>query len=246
VIVHYLIPRNLHDTTNPVIMSTSTGGGWTQLRTQARNLETQTETLFHTYSQYASSSNLPPKPTEDELRTESQLRDILSRRETLIAQLTRLLDSESALTSSALKQNNLSRHREILTQHQTELSRLKSGIASSRQKANLLTSVRSDIESYRASNPGQEEADYMLDERARIDRSHSVADTVLAQAYAVNESFGIQRETLARVQQRMVGVASQVPGINSLIGRIGAKRRRDGIILACFVAFCFLMLLWFR
>jgi Golgi SNAP receptor complex protein 1 len=86
----------------------------------------------------------------------------------------------------------------------------------------------------------------MLDERARIDRSHGIADTVLAQAYAVNENFGIQRETLASVNRRIVGAASQVPGINSLIQRIGAKKRRDGIVLAVFIAFCLIMLLYFR
>ena len=86
----------------------------------------------------------------------------------------------------------------------------------------------------------------MLDERRRIDNSHNIADSVLSQAYAVNESFGLQRETLANINRRIVGAASQVPGINSLIGRIGAKKRRDGIILAVFIAFCFLMFLYFR
>jgi len=85
----------------------------------------------------------------------------------------------------------------------------------------------------------------MLDERRRIDNSHTMADNVLSQAYAVNESFGLQRETLASINRRIVGAASQVPGINSLIGRIGAKKRRDGIILGSFIAFCFLMLLYF-
>lgn len=86
----------------------------------------------------------------------------------------------------------------------------------------------------------------MLDERARIDNSHGMADSVLSQAYAVNENFGAQRETLASINRRIVGVASQVPGINGLIGRIGSKKRRDGIILGSFIAFCFLMLLYFR
>lgn len=86
----------------------------------------------------------------------------------------------------------------------------------------------------------------MLDERQRIDNSHNVADSVLSQAYAVQENFGLQRETLANINRRIVGAASQVPGINSLIGRIGSKKRRDGIILGSFIAFCFLMLLWFR
>lgn len=85
----------------------------------------------------------------------------------------------------------------------------------------------------------------MLDERSRIDRSHNVADSVLSQAYAVNEQFGVQRETLSNVNRRIVGAASQIPGINSLIGRIGAKKRRDGIILGSFMAFCFLLFLFF-
>jgi len=227
-------------------MSASTGTGWVQLRQQARSLETQTETLFHTYAQFASTSNIPPKPTEDEKRTESQLEDILEKREALISQLSRLLDSESALTSSALKQNNLSRHREILSDHRRELSRLRSTITDARNRANLLSNVRSDIDAYRSANPSAAEAEYMLDERRRIDNSHSMADSVLSQAYAVNESFGVQRETLASINRRIVGAASQIPGVNSLIGRIGAKKTRDGIILASLIAFCVLMLLYFR
>ncbi|KAH0544072.1 hypothetical protein FGG08_001690 [Glutinoglossum americanum] len=227
-------------------MSSPTGTGWPQLRQQARSLETQTENLFHTYSQFATLPKIPPKPSEGEERVESQLQDILQRREALIAQLSRLLDSESTLTSSALKQNNLSRHREILQDHRRELHRLKTAISDARARANLLSTVRSDINAYRSSNPAAAEAEYMLDERRRIDNSHNMADSVLSQAYAVNESFGIQRETLASVNRRIVGVASQVPGINGLIGRIGAKKRRDGIILGGFIAFCLLMLLYFR
>jgi hypothetical protein len=39
----------------------------------------QTDALFHTFSQYASMSNIPAKPDEDEQRTEAQLEDILER-----------------------------------------------------------------------------------------------------------------------------------------------------------------------
>lgn len=168
-----------------------------------------------------------------------------SQREAYITQLSRLLDSESPLTTSALKANNLTRHREILLDHRRELIRLSSQINDARARANLLSNVRSDISAYRSSNPADAEAEYMLDERQRIDNSHSVADGVLSQAYAINEQFGVQRETIASVNRRIVSAASQVPGINSLIGRIGAKKRRDGIVLGSFIAFCFLMLLYF-
>jgi Golgi SNAP receptor complex protein 1 len=86
----------------------------------------------------------------------------------------------------------------------------------------------------------------MLEERGRLDRSHGVIDSVLSQAYAVNESFGLQREMLGSVQRRIQGVAGIVPGVNGLIGRIGSKRRRDGLILGGFIGLCMLFLLFFR
>jgi Golgi SNAP receptor complex protein 1 len=168
----------------------------------------------------------------------------VTQRETVIAQLGRLLDSEATLTSSALKQNNLALLRDKLSDHRRDLSRLRNTLKEARDRANLLGSVRDDISAYRAANPAAAEADYMLDERAGIDRSHDVADSVLSQAYAVQDSFALQRETLASINRRITLAASQVPGINTLIGRISAKKRRDGIIMGSFIAVCFLVF-WF-
>ncbi|KAH8179847.1 vesicle transport v-snare protein [Sarocladium implicatum] len=219
--------------------------GWTQLRQQARTLESQTESLFHTYSQFATATKIPPKPTDEERDTEKKLQELLEKREDVVSQLGRLLDSEAALTSSALKQNNLSLLREKLATHKRDLSRLRSNIQQARDRANLLTNVRSDIDQYRQSNPETAEADYMLDERARIDNSNNMADSVLSQAYAVNDSFMLQRETLASINRRITVAASQVPGINSLIGRISARKRRDGFIMGGFIAFCFILFFFF-
>lgn len=85
----------------------------------------------------------------------------------------------------------------------------------------------------------------MLNERNRIDNSHNMADSVLSQAYAVNDNFLLQRETLASINRRITVAASKVPGINTLINRISARKRRDGIIMGCFIAFCFLVFFWF-
>ena len=125
------------------------------------------------------------------------------------------------------------------------MKRLKAYVAEARDRQHLLSSVRSDIDAYRSSNPAEEEAEYMLQERGRLDSSHNVIDGIISQAYAINENFGLQRETLASINRRITGAAAQIPGVNGLIQRIGAKRRRDGIILASFIAFCFLMFLYF-
>ncbi|KAI7162866.1 putative vesicle transport v-SNARE protein Gos1 [Hortaea werneckii] len=217
---------------------------WAQVRQQARAQETQTESLFHTYAQFGSKIDLEPKPSDDEAKTEAQLNEILDKRSATLQQLSRILDSEP--TTSALKSTNLARHREILQQHRTELTRLKSQIQQQRDRANLLSNVRSDISNYRRQeNPEAAEADYMLDERRRLDNSHNMVDSVLSQAYATNESFSLQRESLASIQRRITGAAAQIPGINGLMQRIGSKKRRDGIILGSFIAFCCLVLLWF-
>ncbi|KAL3306367.1 vesicle transport V-SNARE protein [Colletotrichum asianum] len=205
----------------------------------------ETETLFHTYSQFSTVSDIPAKPTEDERTTEAKLQDLLDRRENVISQLARLLDSEATLTSSALKQNNLALLREKLAEHKRDLVRIRNTIAQARDRAHLLSNVRSDIDEYRANNPEAAEAEYMLAERNRIDNSHNMADSVLSQAYAVQDNFNIQRETLASINRRITMAASQVPGLNSLIGRISAKKRRDGIIMGVFIAFCFLVFWWF-
>ncbi|KAK2592846.1 protein transport protein gos1 [Conoideocrella luteorostrata] len=225
--------------------SSSASAGWAQLRQQARTLETQTENLFHTYSQFSSATNIPPKPTDEERTTESKIEELLDKRDSTISQLSRLLDSETTLTSSALKQNNLSLLREKLLAHRRDLNRLRSTLQHARDKANLLTNVRSDIDEYRANNPEAAEADYMLGERNRIDNSHDMADSVLSQAYAVNESFMLQRETMANINRKITMAASKVPGMSSLINRISARKRRDGIIMGSFIAFCFLMFFWF-
>ncbi|RMZ92054.1 hypothetical protein DV736_g714, partial [Chaetothyriales sp. CBS 134916] len=222
----------------------ASGSGWAQLRQQLRTLESQTESHFHTYSQYASTSNLAENPTEEESKNEAEIEDLIEKREGLIAQLTRLHDSET-LSASSLKTNNLQRHRELLTEHRQELKRLKSSIAESRDRQHLLSSVRSDINAYRSSNPADEEAEYMLQERGRLDNSHNVIDGIISQAYSINENFGLQRETIASINRRITSAAAQLPGVNGLMQRIGAKKRRDGIILGSFIAFCVLMVFFF-
>lgn len=143
-----------------------------------------------------------------------------------------------------MKQQNVSLLRGKLNDHSRDNTRLQANLTNARARANLLTNVRSDIDEHRAQNPEAAEANYMADEGRRIDSSHNVVDGVLSQAYAVNDSFILQRETLTSINRRINSAASKIPGINTLMGRISAKKRRDGIIMGCFIAFCFMLFWW--
>lgn len=209
----------------------------------------QTGDLFRTYSSFTSEPL--PKPSADEVRTEASLQDILERREAVVSSLSRLLDSESAVNSSAAKLQNLTLHRSTLADHRREFVRLKSCIADARNRANLLHSVRNDINAFRSASQMEEghsrsEAEYMLDERGRLESSHNIADSVLSQAYAINADFGEQRLRLQQLNRRALYAASQIPGINHIIAKINTRKKRDSIIIASLIAFCFLMILYFR
>lgn len=39
----------------------------------------QTETLFHTYSQFSTAANIPPKPTDQERETEAKIQELLEK-----------------------------------------------------------------------------------------------------------------------------------------------------------------------
>jgi hypothetical protein len=66
-------------TTAPVVRKPGKSMPWAwKLRGEFLTGE-QTESLFHTYSQFASTPNLPQKPSEEERRTEAQIQDLLDK-----------------------------------------------------------------------------------------------------------------------------------------------------------------------
>jgi Golgi SNAP receptor complex protein 1 len=215
-----------------------------QLRSQIRALETKTENRLSDYSGFVQS--ISSSPTETEIVIVKDIEDGLDKRETSIEALSRLVDSDPS--ASATKLHQLQRHKEVLTDHKTEFKRVKNAIQQERNRTNLLTSVRSDIANHRArsATPGMSEADYMLEERSRIDNSHNLADTLLAQAYETREEFVRQRASLANIQRRILQTVSHVPGLNTLISKVNTRKKRDSIIVASLITTCILFLFFFR
>uniref|UniRef100_A0A060T1L7 Golgi SNAP receptor complex member 1 n=1 Tax=Blastobotrys adeninivorans TaxID=409370 RepID=A0A060T1L7_BLAAD len=216
-----------------------------QARSQARALETKTESLLSDLSSFVQS--VSSSATAEEVKTNKEIEDTLASREEVIATLTRAVDSDAHAPATKLHQ--LQRHKEVLQEHKAEFRRIKASLQQERNRTNLLTSVRSDIDSYRArsSTPGgQNEAEYMLNERSRIDNSHNLADTLLSQAYETRDDFVRQRASLANIQRRVFSTASHIPGLNTVISKINTRKKRDSVILALLIAACILFLFFMR
>lgn len=156
-----------------------------------------------------------------------------------------MLDSDPSAPATKLHQ--VQRHKELLQEHKTAIKRIQSTIQQERNKTNLLSSVRTDIENYRngstPTNVGDEQ-EYMRDERSRIDNSHNLADTILTQAYETRDEFMRQRANLTNIQNKVVHAASQIPGLNTLISKVNTRKKRDSLILATLITICILFILW--
>ncbi|THH31944.1 hypothetical protein EUX98_g2221 [Antrodiella citrinella] len=135
-------------------------------------------------------------------------------------------------------QRAIQRHRDVYQDYSRELRRTKSNVQHALDQANLLSGVRNDIDAYKSSA-----ADSLLAERGHIDNSHQMTDDMLAQAYETRAEFGRQRSTISGINARMQGVMSSIPGINSLVGMIKSRRRRDSIILGVIIGLCTILLL---
>ena len=108
----------------------------------------------------------------------------------------------------------------------------------------------------RSTQPASD-TEMLITERDRIDHSHSIADSVLETAYATRNEFGRQRQTLTRLNQRLMQSAStctpwirltigQLPGINTILGKINTRKKRDSLIIAGLISLCIFGLIMFR
>lgn len=215
-----------------------------QARLQMVLLEHQTEAALTQYGEYALLALLAA--TGGELTAERAVDELLHKRDEVLAVLTRALELDKTLGAGKVSQ--VLRHREALANHWRDFGRIRLLIAQERNRLNLLFLVRSDIESHRQrtelANPAfaSEEA-YMAQESSRVGNANLVADRLLQTAYETRDELYRQRGVLTGAGLRLQGTLAQIPGINTVIGQISARRRRDALILSSLIVAC-IVLLW--
>lgn len=222
-------------------MSSST---FSQTRSQALSLEKQTETLLARYSNFQNQSSV--EATDEESQIFTSIQETLEKRDATLAKLNRISDSMDTLLTSKLQQ--LTRHKEILSDHKASFNKIAANIEEERNRNNLLFSVRSDINAHRQQRAVTDEIngnDYVLEERQRVDNANTFADRLLNLAYQTRDELYNQRQYLNNAQLKMFSTLQQIPGINVLISKINTRRKRDTFILATVIAACILLLFFF-
>ncbi|KAF8314017.1 V-snare-domain-containing protein [Clavulina sp. PMI_390] len=215
------------------------------LRRQSRTLESLVDAKLTAYTRLASSISLgqdveaggsAARRDDMELEIEGLLEKL---RETHDEMATILNDPIAPPSQSTL--HAVARHRDALQDYTRDFQRARTSVQAALDKANLLGSVRNDIDAYKTAHASDEAA--LLAERGRIDSSHRMTDDILMQAHETRADMGRQRTSILGVNTRMGGVINALPGINSLAAMIQSRRRRDSLILGTVVGVCMLLLL---
>ncbi|WOK98721.1 Golgi SNAP receptor complex member 1-2-like isoform X2 [Canna indica] len=242
----------------------SPASNWDELRREARRIEGDLDVRLSSYAKLGGYSD-PRRPASD-----SHWKSMEMEIESLLARLTEVNEAMSrcaaAATPTTSVAQKLTRHRDILHEFTQEFKRTRGNIMSIREHAELLTSVRNDINEYKASSSMQPVPN-LLRERAAIHGSVSQVkglysimltmqqvkmfyifqiDEVTSQAEAIKGVLSAQRSTFGDIQGKVKQLSDKFPMVRSILGMIKRKKSKDTIILAAVIAGCtlFLFIYW--
>ena len=75
--------------------------------------------------------------------------------------------------------------------------------------------------------------------------SHNLADQAIKIAMDTQESLRFQRSLYKGINKRFLELGQKFPMLNSLIGRIQIRKRRDSLIMGVVIGFCIILILFY-
>jgi len=221
---------------------------WDELRKLAHKVQDDVDQKLLSYTRLAQEPASPSQNAEDGPGS-ALVRDSAEALEREVDALLRRLgaitaamaDAAAAGTGGLAADKQLERHREILHDLEREHRKARAAVKSSRDRAELLSSVRTRISEH------HDGAGALLRERAGLSHGTSEAMRVLQQAEEAKGRLDAQRTLLTNVGTSLETLTRRLPSINDVVARIQQKKKRDAIVLASVAAVClFLIVLYLR
>lgn len=151
---------------------------WEHLRRQARQLENDVDARLVAYAKLASGTNAQTSDRLVDMAT-GEIEELLRKLGHVVdAMGNAAVDNPSAPPSM---QNALQRHRDIHRDFTVEFRKTRQRVMAHREQTELLSSVRSDIDAYKAS----QRSELLMSEREHIDRSHQMTGQILEYAFTL-------------------------------------------------------------
>ncbi|XP_078446141.1 golgi snare 12 [Wolffia australiana] len=217
--------------------------GWEGLRKEAMKIERDLDVKLSSYAKLGSRSYAFVDADGRSWKSmEMEIQSALEKLLDINDSMSRCAASAGPTTSVTQK---LARHRDILHEFTQEFKRTKGNLNSMREHAELLISVRDEINETKASGSMSPRIN-LLRERAAIHGSIAQVDEVINQAQGTRTVLASQKGMLTDVQGKVKQLSDKFPIIRGLLGAIKRKRSRDTLILAAVIAACtlFLIIYW--
>jgi len=226
---------------------------WEGLRKKARVLENELEMKLVSFSKLGINQQKGYQKVEEKeallgSSSDTMFETMSLEIEKLLSNLTEVNDSMSAFLSdmsigeaNSAQLHTMQRHRDILQDYSHEFSKTKANIQATKEREDLLGSVRRDIYEYKTG--ANRRTDLYLKENDHLKNSDRMADEIIDMAMTTKENLGSQRRLFSNISNRVVSLTNRFPVINSLVQKINVRKRRDTLILGFIVSLCIILLL---
>ena len=135
----------------------------------------------------------------------------------------------------------MQRHRDILQDYSHEFSKTKANIQATKDREDLLGSVRRDIHDFKTG--ANRRTEMYLKENDHLKNSDRMADEIIDMAMTTKENLGSQRKLFSNISGRVLSLTNRFPMINNLMQKINTRKRRDTLILGFVISICIILLL---
>jgi len=230
-------------------------GNWEGLRKRARALENEIDLKLVTFSKLGTNYSRAQNVESDKQPllggAESGLDSLQAEIDSLLANLGQVNEEMASYASgvgearSAAIHHTLQRHSEILQDYRQEFKKTSSNIASIVEREELLSSVQSDISSYREGTKRNQKMDSLQRELEHTRNSERLIDEQINIALDTRDSLVNQREVLKAVQTKLNDLTNKFPMINNLVNKINFRKRRDTIIIGAVIGLCLVFMIWY-
>lgn len=226
-----------HNTTASAALA---GLSWQELRREATRLEDQVDVRIVALGKAGTASTGGDSQAIELMSQDAQqLLDKLTEVNNLLSEK---LNADT--NASQTMKHYTQRHQAILSDYCLEFERTQQNIRRQRDRAELLTSVRKDINSYRSS--GQDKAaDLYLKEHEHIINSERLAEETLNVASTAKEVLLGQRNSLRGIGSKLQNTTQRFPVLNNLVQKINLRKRRDAVVLGLVISGCIIFILWY-
>jgi len=142
--------------------------------------------------------------------------------------------------------HTLHSHRGKLYDFSQDFKKTQEKINYAREHAQLLSSVRQAIDSYKNSPNGGASSNinmnYLM--RSHLNNSHADLDSIIGQAEETRQSVTSQRAFLRNTLNKLHDLGGGFPTVKSIIGGIRRAKSRDFVVLGGVISLCICFLLW--